>query len=183
MATIGGSYNVLLGANSVLPDNNDSRQFVVGGPLSTSYLAYASVSGVAAGVRVQSSRFEIMGGTSLSVGSTGGGNAGEALYSGGPGAPPAWGAAPVAGTAVRFSNSASPALANVYTATAASLTLTMPAPASGATTIVKNRSVGTLTVAATIGPVSTTDVVSSITIGSGGAAGLMADSTTWYQQW
>lgn len=183
MATITGSYNVLLGANAALPNNGDSHQFVAGGPSCTSYLAYASVSGMvtAAGVRVQSSMFEIMGGTALSVGSTGAGSAGEALYSEGPGVPPAWRAAPVA--AVRFSNSQAPALANVYTATVASLTLTLPAPANGATTIVKNMSEGPLTVAATIVPVSTTAVVGSITIGSGGAAGLLADGTTWYQKW
>ena len=179
MTTIAGNSNVLLGANAVLPDNNNNRQFVAGGPSCTSYLAYASVSGAVA----NSSRFELMGGTALSVGTTGTGAAGEALYSEGPGVPPAWRAAPVAGTAVRFSTSASPVLANVYTATAASLTLTLPAPASGATTIVKNMSAGPLAVAAPIVPVSTTADVGSITIGSGGAAGLLADSTTWYQKW
>lgn len=182
MATITGNNNVLLGANAALPNNAGNYQFVAGGPSCTSYLAYAT-GAIPTGVRVQSSMFEIMGGTALSVGSTGAGSAGEALYSEGPGVPPAWRAAPVAGTAVRFSNSQAPALANVYTATAASLTLTLPAPASGATTIVKNMSAGSLTVAATIVPVSTTAVVGSITISSGGAAGLLADGTTWYQKW
>jgi hypothetical protein len=40
-----------------------------------------------------------------------------------------------------------------------------------------------LTVVAPVVPVSTTAVVANITIGTGAAAGLIADSATWYQEW
>jgi len=182
--SITGSYNTLLGPGAVLPSPAGNHQFVVGGPLITTYFAYSGESvATASGILFSANSFVIGGRTALSASGASTGAAGDALYSAGANAPPYWAAAPAAGTAVRFGTSTAPALASVYTATAAGLTLTLPPPLSGAKTIVKNMSAGALTVVAPVVPVSTTAVVANITIGTGAAAGLIADSATWYQEW
>lgn len=180
--SITGNNNVLLGAGATLPSLAGNYQFVAGSPQSTAYLAYSgSSAATASGVVAAPTSFTIGGRTALNVGGTVG-TATDALYSAGAGAP-VWAPAPTAGTAVRFGTSQTPALANLYTATNAGLTLTLPTPVSGTKSIVKNMSTGGLTVAGPIVPVSASATVATITIGTGGAAGLVSDSTTWYQIW
>ena len=183
--SITGDYNTLIGAGASLPALAGSHQFVVGSNQSSAYLAYAA-GPAPAGLIVTAApagALTIVNSTTLRTGGSAG-NAGDALYSGGAGQSAHWAAAPIGGSAVRFSSdtTASP-LASMYTATAAGLALTLPAAPSGATTRVKNMSSGALTISGQITPLSAVAPAASIQVASGGATGLATDGTTWFQQW
>jgi hypothetical protein len=192
--SIAGSYNVLIGKDSRLPNPANDHQIVIGTSGETIYLGGAGVASTG-GVIITASGVTLSGAASLTVRDSAGA-LGQTLTSGGAGAAPYWGPA----LPVVYQMSADPnftpalPLASLYTvsdspsAPSANWTLTLPAPSSatGQAVWLKSTATASGTVTTAVSPTMVTlggSIAHASVVMQQGDSGLFqSDGTRWVVQ-
>lgn len=184
MATVPGSYNVLIGNGVTVPVSKPDNNIVLGTATETVYMGGAQ-SGT--GVQISSGALTLNSATTLVVSSSAG-SQGQALLSGGSAASPYWCPAPVTITTTPYTVESKPAAFYIIGTAAPAVTVSLPNGLSNGFITIKNYSANLCTVQ-TISPASivklgATGLSVSGPIASGASAQLASvvtgGDTIWY---